>query len=509
MKVKCCLNSFILSALLFPAFYNVEGREMYGREKSYGQMGASTYSSSSKSISSYEPASKSAEDIEKADMHPFVLATGKIIDDDVVGLRITNDNLFILGSDKTYNKEQLSKNSEFEEFDFFSKYPNLITVDFNNISFSKKKLENLQKFLPRTLKNIILNKCKISKKDYAELVDVLLLNENLIAITLIQPECELAESTKLAETISQLKNLEAANITLGQIGEQALEGLTTMLKASSDTLESLKLGFRSVENCPEYENFLSTLGELKNLKEFEFASLDTNEEQLNLFFESLQNLSSLQRLKFYFDDFAKHDHVKSYHNSVVFRDALIKMQDLEALDISYMEIPLASMQMLSQALPQLPKLKSLNISGNTLDVETAKDISNAIKDCSELTTLFANQCGMTSEIFSSLCNNLGSTGLKYLYFRGNSIKDGAKSLPIQQMKYAVVIDFSQNDITYDSALDFVYLTQDHPSLHIVNFHNNVPILKLSSQERSAKNDILVKWKINHLGRANQISFFGL
>ncbi len=493
MKIRTCgTYSIILSSILSSIFFSTLGN---GQVNSINQTPISD--------------TKSNEEIENADMNPFIRSNNKIIDDDVVGLRITENKLYMLGRDKNFYVEPLDNKFNFDDIDFFSKYQNLQSVDLHKLVLTREILENLQKYLPKTLKNLVINKCKISKKDYDDIVEVLQINEELTAITLIEPDVELAESTRLIGALFQLKNLQAINITLGAVGKQGIEELSKILQASSNSLKSLTIGFSSVQESEEYNKFLDILKELTQLVEFEFSVLESTPEQTTIFFNSLKNMKNLRKLKFYFHDFEKHDHVKAYHNAIIFRDAIIPMP-LEFLDISYMKLHDSVLQMFAQALPKLTHLKSLNISGNPLSDKSAKELSESIKNSTELITLIANDCKMDENIFASLCSSLNNCGLQYLYFRENNIGQGIKSLPIDQMKYIQVVDFSNNNINYDNALDFASRSKDNPLLQIVNFANNKPIMDLNSVERSAKNDLLVKLKMSSFeNKSNHTLFLGL
>jgi hypothetical protein len=216
----------------------------------------------------------------------------------------------------------------------------------------------------------------------------------------------------------------------------------------------------------------------------------------------------LSSLKLFFGELKKLNHIKLFEAAETLKKSLSQLVNLEELNVSLADFPSDIMQLVAQAVGSMSNLKTLNVSGNELDAKSAESLSESIKETNSLITLIANDCSMDSRAFAALCKSLAGTPLRHMYFGKNKIKEGAKSLPIINIPEALIIDFSENDMTYENAMAFIQTTKGHDKLHIVNFKGNSGIEALSGPERTLKNDQLVEWKItNKMDR--QVAFFGL
>lgn len=469
----------------------------------------------------YQNADPSQKDIDiDREMYPYTKGDGRMTNENVIGIRIMNKKLFLLNSEGKFESSELQENFKFSQFDFFSKYPKLVSVDLHEVNLTRECLENLQKYLPNSLKSLILNSCKVSKKDYDLLVETIARQENLKSIYIIDPDCELGEATKITSALSNMHGLECLNLTLSEIGIDGCENIIKALKNCeqpkknskdyTNTLKELTLGFVTVEESESYNDLLKALGALKNLTRLEYAVLTSEPQQIDLFFQSLKNLKKLKSLKFAFDKFKNNNGVSLYHSAQTLHDVLSKnLTELTSLDISNMDFETTVMQLLSQAIRNMKKLEFLNVSGNKIDTEAAKILSTSIRQGNSIKTLMANNCEISADAFSSLMTSLGESPIKYLYLGNNNIEKSIQSLPVSQMKDLVFVDFSNNNLTYDDAITFVKSIKNHPSLRIVSFKNNEPIEKMSNVEKIRKNDELVEWKLNNPSSVNKISIFGL
>ncbi|MBE6447101.1 MAG: hypothetical protein E7015_01260 [Alphaproteobacteria bacterium] len=427
----------------------------------------------------------------------FNQSQGKIENDDVVGIKIQPNRVILFSYDGTYYIENLAEGFNFSDFNAFTKYPKLRSIQLHKISLTEEILDNLQKFAVKNIQDITVDNCKVSTKDCSDLANWIASCTKLTSISIIQPEMDGSESIPLFEAISRFKNFQFITLIFKSLLTQSAEALSRTIKNSSSILKTLVLGFLTVDDGKDYEEFLTSIKEATELEKLEYSVCESTTKHAKLFFSSLVSMTQLKDLKFYFEDFAEHDNVDAYKNAEILRDALIGMTHLVSLDISGMKLPDATIQMLSQSLSQLKTLRNLNISGNPLSVKSAESVGKAVKDLSELIAFVARDCEMSTEIFSALCNAAFSEGcgIKFLYLANNKIGESIKNLPIDKMQYLVLGDFSNNDIDYDSAIELIKKTKELSALKSLNFNGNIPILELSNLERIIKHNQLMEFQI--------------
>ncbi len=436
------------------------------------------------------------QNIKEEDLFPFIKSRGNIEDKNVVGIRISGNKLIFLGDDgenRVYSEGQ-NQQSDFSDFDFFSKYPRLLSVEFCNMELTYEMLQNLQKFLPKTVKSLIVNSCHISNRDFEELTDIISGHKQLISVTVIMPKLAEAETEQLIKSISDLNSTKFLNLTLGDLGEGGCTVLKEVLEKSEKSLVGLNLGFMKVANSDSYNNLLDSLGKLKNLKKLEYSVLESTEDQVGRFFTSLAKLENLTDLKLYFDDFSSHDGVKSYHNAESLNEAIRNLVALESLDISNMNLPDSSLQTISKSMEDLTKLKSLNVSGDPINVKTARVLAESLSKMENLDTFIANNCEMTSEAFSALCGGFRNTNsLKCISVSGNKIEGSVKSIPISQMKNLAALNVAYNNVKLNDIVGFMKTIPSETSLEVISWKGN-NFEDLSEAERIKETDDLKIWK---------------
>ncbi|MDR2107463.1 MAG: hypothetical protein LBO73_03015, partial [Holosporaceae bacterium] len=155
LSVACILSVIIQNDFL--SAMNARGRSERASKKSSGaQQRKSAAQSSGRNVES----GKSEENHEN-DNYPFTLAAGKVAADEVAGIRIKNGKIVLLSYEYTYSLDNLPTDCDFSDLHFFKQYPKLISVEINGMSLTGEMLENLQKFLPATLKGLLLRSCNI------------------------------------------------------------------------------------------------------------------------------------------------------------------------------------------------------------------------------------------------------------------------------------------------------------------------------------------------------------
>jgi Ran GTPase-activating protein (RanGAP) involved in mRNA processing and transport len=450
-----------------------------------------------------------SENPEEENCYPFTKASQAIAPETVVGLRIKKGKVFQLASDKTYFLETLPEDFD-SDLNFFKKFTKLISVEFSGISLTEEMLENLQKFLPKELKSLSVHSCHMEKQDYELLADIYRKRPDLASISLVDPSLTGEESTIILKVLEDRANIEFLNIIVEELNKDGIEHLANLLSNSAKVLRELSLGCDKVADDSEgksFETIFKAASLAKGLTKLELSFISMFESDFAHIAESVCNFTKLISLKMYIKGLRKHNHISLFENMEKFQESLSKLTKLEVFDISSMFLPSDIIRLISQSIESMRNLKTLNVSGNTLDEKSAESLSKAIAE-THLITLMASNCGMDSAAFSALCKSLQSTSLEQIYVGGNQIKDGAKNLPIANMKELRVVDFSQNDMSYDDAMAFIELTKGHPNLYIVSFKDNSEIDSMSAVEKTIKSDQLQEWKAkNHPDR--QVIFFGL
>jgi len=369
-------------------------------------------------------------------------------------------------------------------------------VDLSNIKLTRNMLQDLQKYLPKTIKSLIINSCSVEKEDFEELTDIITGHKQLEFITVIAPDYAQAESAKLVAAIGDLKVVKGLNLTLGELEAGGCDILKEIFVKSKGTLTSLNLGFMKVEDSESYNALIDSLSELKKLTVLEYSVLESTESQVSRFFNSLAKLRALTDLKLCFYDFKDHEGVEAYHNAESLNEAMKNLTNLESLDISNMDLPESVLQTISRAMGELPHLRSLNVSGDPISVKTAKVLAKSLQKLDNLVTLIANNCEISSEAFSTLCGGFQNSSLKHVYFSGNKIKTSIKSLPVSQMKELVLLDFSNNNISLSDIIDFMKTIPSETKLALINWKNN-NLKDLSEEQKINERDELKRWKKDH------------
>lgn len=499
--MKSCLYRILSLSCVFALFGNdVSAKDYENYESSSGyENDYVTESNGSSGYNDYGSGQSQGysdqKGVQEEDYYPFKKSTGRIEEREVIGIRVSGNKIVLLGTNKRYYEEQIQK-GDLEEFDFFTKYPKLLSVDLSDMKLTRKVLQDLQKYLPKTIKSLIINSCSVEKQDFEELTDIITSHNQLEFVTIVAPDCAQAESAKLIAAIGDLKVIRGLNLTLGELESGGCDVLRETLVKSEKTLTSLNLGFMRVEDNDSYSDLLASLGQLKKLKVLEYSVLESTESQVGNFFNSLAKLRELTDLKLCFYDFKDHEGVEAYHNAESLNEALKNLTRLESLDISNMSLSDSVLQTISRSMEGLTHLRSLNISGDPISVKTAKVLAQSLRKLDNLVTLIANDCEINDEAFSTLCGGFQNSSIKHLYLSGNKIKTSVKSLPVSQMKNLSILDFSRNGIGLSDIVGFVKTIPNETKLEIINWEKN-DFKSFSEEQRINERNKLKVWKKEH------------
>lgn len=450
--------------------------------------------------SEYDISAREAEQkkvAEEVSMYPFV-RSGAVPAEGVAGIKVNGNKVILLSYDDRYSVSESKDDLQFDQVDFFSKYPGLQTVELSGIGLDAKKLENLQKFIPKNIKGLAVRNCEVPKNETSRLADIIKVRNELVSFSMFFPKCDSETSVQFLEALNGYKDMRYLNFTFGHINSAGCKMIAELLKNSAGTIKGITIGVGIVENDEKHEGLQAVFEEIKGLsklEKLEISFVEFPEELSGDLFKLIGDLGNLKDLRLFFGNHKDYDQKKLFENIEVCRDSIEKLKQLETLDISLMGLTGSFMQLLGQAVAVLPELRTLNISGNKLDEKAAEIFSNSFKNTDKLQVLMATDCCMDAQIFAALTRNLGSTALQLGYFSGNTIKGGIKNLPISAMADLTAVDFSDNDLGYGDVKVFTEQLKSNTSLKVINFGRNSGIVKAGSAEKAIAHDELEQWKL--------------
>lgn len=451
---------------------------------------------------------KTEKENEEFDNFPFLKSQSPIEKDKVAGIRIKGNNIVLLGYEKTFSIETLKSEEDFSNINFFRQYPRLFSVEINGITLSNQALENLQKFLPRDLKNFIVDSC-ILEKDGAELVaDIIRKHNSLKAVTVKLIKSTPEEASKITVAISTLSDLDYLSVAFGEINQDSCDHITTTIKNSSK-LKNLFIAWNKVIDKEEasYNQLSETISELKQMNSLDISILSISEKCTEAIIKSIAKITTLTSLKLYFGNLSLQNHVKLFETAEVLGDAIKHLTELKSLNISSMLLPKDAMQVVAQSISALKKLEYLNLSGNIIDKESSAIFSDSFKELDYLKTLIIRDCQIDSQTFSELARSLSSLPITTFCAGNNQIKDGVKNLPIKAMLDLRFVDFANNDVTFDTIMELLPETIDHEKIQVLDFKNNKALHEADNNgDIDSKRDKIEDWKLRN---KSKIAIFGL
>lgn len=481
---------------------------------------SSKSSTSSNSGGSYSSGPSESEN--EFENYPFKKAQGSIPAEQVCGIRLKKNKMILLSYDHEYSEEQLKDDENFSDTDFFKKYPKLLSVELSEMDMSDEILENLQAYLPNDLKMLIIDSCKISKKNgYTLLSDLIERHSSLISLRVRMYSTNASQSEQIADVLSRLKKLKYLGVGFGEVDNKTLGNLAECLQQSSNNLKDLSLSWMEIangEDKSEEDNNNNNEEDASNganglvealqkvaprLQSLELAFLKLPEKSVIDWFGSLEKCKELKNLTIYVGNMR--NYVKAVRNdsAETLGTAVGGMKHLEKLDISYMNVGGDFIKPFADYLKNNPKLSILNISGNPIDVDGASTLANSLKETGALQVFMANDCAMENQTFSELIKFFDTSALTSMYLKNNKIQEGIKQVPFKNMTSLQVVDLSNNSMTGE---DIAYIAENSPdNLQAVNCSGNSGLNEMSKLERQDLRDKLENLKLNGLKTA----FFGI
>lgn len=446
--------------------------------------------------------------------YPFTESAAQIAPDNVAGIRIRKDpatgaqSVTYIDYNRSCYVEKLANAFDFSKSDFFKKYKQLCSVEFNGIELSEENLENLQKFLPKSLKSLIILSCKIQSSNYELICDMIRKRSKLESACFRLLEAKDVDSDALLQSLSDCESLKFLKLEFGSVSTKGCENIAKIIEKTGGNLLQLSLGLGQLSGDQDisYQKITTSLHNAKVLEKFEIATSDISDANARILFETIENLTALRQLKLYCGGLNNHNHIKLFENMEKLRDSIEKLHHLHELDISNLQLPPEALQLLFQAIGQTKSLKTLNVSGNCIDEKAAESLSESLKEV-ELTALFANNCQINATAFATLTKNMANSTIQYLHLINNSIKNGIRNMPIATMHELKLVDFSKNELLFEDVFEFIKQCKSNLSLKIIRVQDNGDISSAQNTERTMRNDQIAAWKIKN--KMDHLAIFGL
>lgn len=484
-----------------------ESHMHYDSSQNRGYSGGSTaggYGNASQGQQSEDTEQQS----EKAENYPFEKSEMAIEPDNVIGLRIKNGQTITLSNDTTYYSEIVQDYEDFSDIKFFSKYPNLMSVEFSGISFTTQGLENIIKFIRKDkVKNISFNDCAFaSEKDIELLCDLLEKLDGLTSVSIkflkfnrkvngkiksenISPNS--AES--IMEIIAQKKNLASIKLVFDNISTNTCENVALSLK-ENPKITNLSLGWTEIigdESEEAYSDLAKSLASLKQLTDLDLSIIRVPGKSIGELFEQIGKCEDMKNLTLFIDNLKDQGKIKIFEYAEALAASLEKLTALKSLRLENMGLPGSASQALLQPLSKLKQLEFFNFSGNEIDKGSCSILGEAMKEMEHLKTLVLRGCKIESDGFGNLSQNLSSTSLSLLSLGQNKIGEAISNWQISECADLSNLDLADNEISAESMMAFVNNSANHMALQTVDLRwngridsrNAVDIIKKKNNSR--------------------------
>lgn len=488
---KKCVAASVMAMLIITGFVDVEGRNSTTQ----------TDVNKLKSDSSLE----NEENLLEQSLYPFHKMQS-IDAEDTSGIIAIGNKIILLGTNYGWaESSEGTKNGDgefdFSDLNFFKKYPNLINIEIRDKQLTLEMLENLQKFMPRELVGLIFNKCYADKESANLFEDMIRKRDTLKSISFIYPDCPQEITDAVVNAVASCQNLQHLNLNFGHISQENCKNIAKAIKDSAKSLRGLSIGFEEIDSDDNGSGLMEIGEAIKaatDLEQLSITILDLPEAYSKEFFACIPQLKYLKDLKLYFGNLTSYNNVIAFECIELLLSILEYSSTLEHFDISGMQLPDKTMQLIAQTIAKFTNLSTLNLSQNTIGEDAARELSNSFKNLEYLQNLFMNFCELTPSTFGTLCQGFAAgSDIQTLWLRGNAIGNGARNLPFSNLPKLNCVDFSKNEIVYDDAKGTIEAAKGHPTLRIMNFSDNKEIDERSTAQKTIDHDNLVTWKVKN------------
>lgn len=418
---------------------------------------------------------------------PFTKSESPIEKDKVAGIRIEEGTITLLGRENTFFSESISGENEFSNLNFFSQYPELLSVEIKNIALSSQDLENICNFISssKKIKNLVFDSCIIAEDDTKYITDTIEKLDSLIAVSVkflktknkkgkivdISPQA----IQGITQAISARKNLTSLSVAFDAISTKSCEHIGSAIKQSNN-MTMLSLCWNEIvggESEKSYDVLSETISSLKELKTLCFSVISVPEACIDTQIESISKLQKLTNLTFLIGNLKGTKDI--FEHATNFGKALENLPLLSSLILQNMGLPATATQPIMQSFSKLTKLSYLDMSGNKIDKEGGVIVGDSLKNAENLRALIMRNCDINSETVAEISKAFSSTSLAIICLGNNKIKDGIKSLQLSDCPYLRCIDLAMNEASAEDIMGFVENTISHDNLTTADLRNNSDI----------------------------------
>lgn len=417
--------------------------------------------------------------------YPFAKSTSPIENEKVIGIRAEEGKITILGRENNfYSRPETGEN--FFNINFFSQYPNLLSVEIKNITLSSQNLENICNFISsNNIKNLIFDSCVIEEKDAKYIANTIRKLNSLIAVTIkfirtTDEEKKIAAVSpetieEITQAISEKQNLVSLNVAFDKINAASCEHINSAME-QSENITQLSLcwdEFVGDAQSKPYGALLKTLSELKNLETFCLSMSSVPEESIDTLFKNISALQNLKNLTLIIGNLK--DSKKVFEHSSYLAKTIGNLASLSDLRLQNMELPASATQPIMQSIKKLPKLTYFDVSGNKIDKQGGVILGDSLTNTPELKTLIMRNCDISPETAAEISKSLPLTSIAILCLGNNKIKSGIRNLQPNKYPHLRCIDLAMNEITDEDVMLFIENSLSHEVLQIADLRNNCHI----------------------------------
>lgn len=422
---------------------------------------------------------------ELAENFPFSKSSSQIEKDKVVGLRIEKETITYLGRENTFFSENVpSVEDRFSNLNFFSQYPELLSVEIKDTALSSQDLENICNFITssKKIKNLVFDSCIIAEEDTKYITDTIENLDSLIAVSVkfLKTKNKKGKLTSLplqavqeiTQAISVRKNLTSLSVAFDAMSTKSCEHIISVLNQSKNMI-MLSLCWNEIigEETEESYNALSeALSSLKELKTLCLSVMYVPETCIDAQIKSLSQLQKLTNLTYLIGNLK--DMKGLFEHATNFSNALENLPLLSSLRLQNMGLPATATQPIMQSFSKLTKLTYLDMSGNKIDKEGGVIAGSSLKNAESLRALILRNCDISAETATEISKAFSSTSLTIICLGNNQIKEGIKALRLSDCPYLRYVDLAMNGASGEDIMDFVKNTISHESLNTADLRNN-------------------------------------
>lgn len=454
--------------------------------ETYGRQPGQPSSNATDSKFRQTPPKYGIDSIDTQMMH-FEKAPSRPKDEDVAGVIINDNKIIYVSSDKKYYEEPLDpQNSPFKDVSFFEKYKKLLGVSINCASITDELLDSMYKIIPETIMQFGFETESLTSSTASIITKILGKLKKLTSIKARIYQRDPNTENQIFETIATLKEIRSIDFAFYSVTKVNAATLTKILESSANELQYLTLSFTDIDKDEGIlQGITQSLRKCKVLKELNISAIELTSAYANNLFDMVGELTTLEELTFYIGSTASIDGNAFFDASRTFAKSLSTLKALKYLDLSRMQLPTESMQLILKSVADLVNLKMFNISHNKIDEIAASHLANILKNCNQLKLLVMANCEL-SPIFPKISDALSRSQVGYLYIGNNSLKGLVKSLNMKSMNKVSLIDLSFNEVPYMDTLDLIQQSMGHQTLKIVNMEGNLPPEKAQEAQIIAK-----------------------